>query len=93
MVSTRAKSSQFFNQSKTYNDRDHSHGGFPADEKSAKSQNYNRYWNSDDGEIELSIVFMRRDDNEELDRKSEEEKEIELQKGDVDLQDKMSVNK
>ena len=62
-----------------YNDRDHSQSSFPANEKCTKRQDDDRYWDGDDGEVELSIMFIRGYDHKELNRKSEEEEEIEFQ--------------
>lgn len=64
---------------KPYNNRNHSQSGFPANEKGTKGQNYDRNWNGDDGEIELGIMLIRRYDHKELNRKPEEEEEIEFQ--------------
>lgn len=72
--------------SKTYDDGDHACGGLAADKEGTKGQDNNRHRNSDDGEVELRIVCIGRDDYQELDRESEEKEEIEFQQGNVDLE-------
>lgn len=69
----------------TYDDNDHASGGLSSDKPSTAGQDDDSHRDGDDSEVELSIRFIRRHHDQELDSESKEEKEIELEKGDVDL--------
>lgn len=76
----------------TYDDSNHSCSGFPADKEGAKGQDDNCHRNGNDGEIKLRIMLIGRDNDQKLNRKAEEEEEIELQQRNIDLEH-MQVNK
>lgn len=67
-----------------YNDGNHSDGAFATNKQGRTHENNDGHGDSGECERELDIFSIRNDDDE-LDRKSEEEEEIEFEKGDVDL--------
>jgi hypothetical protein len=69
----------------TYNDDDHAASRFSTNKPSTEGKDNDGHGNSDDGEVELGIMAGGRHDNKELYGEAEEEEEIKLQKGDVDL--------
>lgn len=71
----------------THNDENHADGALASHEEGSTCQDEDGYWDSNDCEDELSIkIYGCGNHNEKLDGESKEEKEVELQEGDVDLQ-------
>lgn len=70
----------------TYNNNDHAASRFPTNKPSAKGKDDDSHGNGDNGEVELGIMAGGRHDDQELDGETEEEEEIKLQQGDVDLE-------
>lgn len=69
----------------TYNDNDHAASRFPTNKPSTEGKDNDGDGNGDDGEVELGIMAGGRYDDQELDSEAEEEEEIKLQEGDVNL--------
>lgn len=67
-----------------YNNCDHSYRTLTSHEECRGEKNQDRYWHSGRGKGKLAI-FPYRNDDKELDCKSKEEKEIELEEGNVNL--------
>ena len=70
----------------TYNNDNHAAGRFPTNKPSTEGKDNDGHGNGNDGEVELGIMAGGRHDDQELDGETEKEKEIKLQKGDVDLE-------
>jgi len=65
---------------------DHAEGGFPSDEPGRTDQDKDGHGDGDDGQIEFSIMIVQRNNDQELDGETEEEKEIKFQQSNVDLE-------
>lgn len=69
----------------TYNDNDHANHGFSAHKPGATDQNENGHGDGSHSKRKFDIHAGRGDQDEELHRKAQEEKEIEFQESDIDL--------
>ena len=67
------------------NDDDHAEGAFPSNEPGTAGQDKDGHGDSDDSEVEFSIMLIRRDNGQELYGETEEEEKIELQQSDENL--------
>ena len=69
----------------TYNDNDHANYSLSAHKPGATDQNKNGHGDGSHSKRKFNIHAGRGDQDEELHRKAQEEKEIEFQESDIDL--------
>ena len=69
---------------KTHNDYDHARSAFPPSENTSQYQNDDGDWNGRNRQVELNTPMLSNNDDE-LDGESNEEEEIKLEQGNINL--------